>query len=121
MQPLHEPSKAAVFSITFGIVSLLGPLLSIFGLIMRVLKWRRIIYFEGRVGFGGIAGGLALIIGIAFGLVALILGIKAMGKARQGVALVGGRKSAVAGIILGIVSAALPILLFIPIALTFGI
>jgi hypothetical protein len=121
MRPLDKPSKAGLFSIIFGVIGLLGPLLSVFGLILRVLKWRRIIYFEGTVGFGGIAGGLALIIGIAFGLVALILGIKATRKARQGVALVGGRKSAVAGIILGVVSAALPILLFIPIALTFGI
>jgi hypothetical protein len=121
MQSLNKPSKAALFSVIFGIVSLLGPLLSVIGLIIRILKWRRIIYFEGTVGFGGISGGFGLIIGIVFGLIALLLGIKANGKAKQGVVLVGGRKSAVVGIILGIISAVTPLLLFIPIALTFGI
>src|ERR1041385_1587267 len=121
MQPLNKPSKAAILSMVCGVIGLLGPLFSVLGLIIRVLKWRRIIYFEGTVGVGGMAGGLGLIMGLVFGSVALIVGVSAIRKARRGVTLVGGQKSAAAGIILGICSAALPVLFFIPIALTFGI
>ena len=121
MQTINKPSKAGVYSIIFGVVSLLAPVLSIFGLILRVLSWERIISFEGNIGFGGISGGLGLVIGVGLGLIALMLGFVAISKTRRHVPLVGGMKAAVAGIILGGASALLPALLFIPIAMTFRI
>lgn len=68
----------------------------------------------------GTAGAAGIIVGVVFGCVALGLGLNAISKAKRGFELVGGRKSAVAGTILRLTSAVLPVLLFIPIALTFG-
>lgn len=122
MQYSVNRSKAPQYSLVFGIISLLGgPLIGFLGLIIRILKRLRIIYFEGRVGFGGIAGGLGLILGLLFGGIGLIIGFIALRKIKAGASPMSSKNRAMLGLTLSGISVVLSILIFFFILLTLEI
>jgi len=119
IEQLGRRSKAASWALIFGVISLLtGPLLGFIGLIIRLLKVMRFIYFEGTFGIGGLAGTLGLLFGLLFGLIGLIFGISALGKVRKGTAPPGDKRRTAIGIGLSVISATLAILIFIIVLFT---
>lgn len=122
MQYRVNQSRAPQYSLVFGIIGLLGgPLIGFLGLIIRILKRLRIIYFEGRIGFGGIAGGLGLILGLLFGGIGLAIGFIALRKIKAGTAPVSSKNRAMLGLILSGVSVVLSVFIFFLILLTLEI
>jgi uncharacterized membrane protein len=71
------------------------------------------IKFEGRIGLGGLAGGLGLLLGVSFGIVGLIIGLIALKKIRAGAAPAPEKRRAMLAIIISGVSIVVSILIFV--------
>lgn len=119
LQQSEQKSKAALFALIFGVISLLtGPVLGFIGLIIRLLKVTRFIYFEGTFGIGGLAGSLGLVFGVLFGVIGLVFGIIALGKVRQGIAPLTDRRRTIMAISLSVISIGLAVIIFVIVLLT---
>jgi hypothetical protein len=112
-QSSGQQSKAPRSAMRLAIVSLAGPLFGLLGLIIRILKTLRMIEFEGRIGLGGLAGGLGLVLGVSFGIAGLIIGLIALKKIRAGDAPAAEKWRAMLAIIISGISIVLSILIFI--------
>ena len=111
-QEAREQSKAARSAMVLAVISLLGPLFGMVGLIIRILKSMRMIKFEGRIGIGGLSGGTGLLLGVLFGIAGLIVGLLALKKIRAGAAPATKKRGAMMAIIISTISIAVSILLF---------